>query len=192
MNYEMGGTILRKTVKEKALGVTMNPNMKVSEQCRIAASNGNQVLGMIRRNITYKEQSLIIPLYKAIVRPHLEYCIQANYANSLSLSLSTIQTRTEYRSFQAPIFLIIISNLFISEGGILKLLKGFDISKASGPDQIPNKVLRELAIHLAPVHTSLFNQSLSSEILPSGRPPKLRQCSKKATAVWLDTTASYP
>ena len=51
----------------------MNANMKVSEQCRIAASKGNQVLGMIRRNITYKEKSLIIPLYKAIVRPHLEY-----------------------------------------------------------------------------------------------------------------------
>ena len=77
MNYEMGGTILCKTVKEKDLGVTMNANMKVSEQCRIAASKGNQVLGMIRRNITYKEKSLIIPLYKAIVRPHLEYCIQA-------------------------------------------------------------------------------------------------------------------
>ena len=35
------------------------------------------VLGMIRRNITYKEKSLIVPLYKAIVRPHLEYYIQA-------------------------------------------------------------------------------------------------------------------
>ena len=30
-------------------------NMKVSEQCRIAASKGNQILGMIWRNITYKE-----------------------------------------------------------------------------------------------------------------------------------------
>ena len=76
-NYEMGRTILRKTVKKRDLGVTMNANMKVSEQCRIAASKGNQVLGMIRRNITYKEKSLIVPLYKAIVRPHLEYCIQA-------------------------------------------------------------------------------------------------------------------
>ena len=56
MNYEMGGT-----VKEKDLGVTMNADMKVSEQCRIAASKGNQVLGMIRRNITYKEKSLIVP-----------------------------------------------------------------------------------------------------------------------------------
>ena len=51
--------------------------MKVSEQCRIAASKGNQVLGMLRRNITYKENSLIVLLYKAIVRPHLEYFIQA-------------------------------------------------------------------------------------------------------------------
>ena len=56
MNYEMGGTILSKTVKEKVLGVTMNAKMKLSEQCRIAASMGNQVLGMIRRNITYKKK----------------------------------------------------------------------------------------------------------------------------------------
>ena len=62
MDNEMGGTILSKTVKEKDLGVTMNANMKVSEQCRIAASKGNQVLGMIRRNITNKEKSLIVSL----------------------------------------------------------------------------------------------------------------------------------
>ena len=57
--HEMGGTILSTTVKEKDLGVTMDANMKVSEQCRIAASKANQVLGMIRRNITYKEKSLL-------------------------------------------------------------------------------------------------------------------------------------
>ena len=51
-DYEMGGTILTNTVKEKGLGVSMNANMKVSEQCRIAASKGNQILGMIRRIIT--------------------------------------------------------------------------------------------------------------------------------------------
>ena len=55
----------------------MNANMNVSEQCMIAASKGKQVLGMIRRNITYKDKCLIVPLHKAIVRPHLEYCIQA-------------------------------------------------------------------------------------------------------------------
>ena len=29
MNYEMGGTIIRKSVKENDLGVLMNANMKV-------------------------------------------------------------------------------------------------------------------------------------------------------------------
>ena len=36
MNYEMEGTTLCKTVKEKYLGVSMHA--KVSEQCRIVAS----------------------------------------------------------------------------------------------------------------------------------------------------------
>ena len=65
----MGDTVLNTTIKEK--------DLKVSEQCAIAAAKGNQILGLIRRNIVYKEKELIIPLYKTIVRPHLEYCIQA-------------------------------------------------------------------------------------------------------------------
>ena len=51
--------------------------MKVSEQCGIAASKGNHILGLIRRNIAHKDKKLIIPLYKAIVMPHLEYYTQA-------------------------------------------------------------------------------------------------------------------
>ena len=95
MNYEIGGTILCKNVKEKDFGVTINANMKVSEQCRIAAK-GNPILGMIRRNITYKEKGLIVPLYKAIVRPHLEYCIQAwipNLRKGIDM-LDKVQRRT--------------------------------------------------------------------------------------------------
>ncbi len=68
MNYEMAGTILSKTVKEKYLGVTINANIKVPEQCRIAESKGNQVLGMIRRNITYKDNSLIVHLFEVCER----------------------------------------------------------------------------------------------------------------------------
>ena len=75
--YKMGDAVLGRTTQEKDLGVTFNADMKVSEQCGIAASKGNQILGLIRRTITNKEKHLIVPLYKAIVRPHLEYCIQA-------------------------------------------------------------------------------------------------------------------
>ena len=62
VNYRMGDTVLGTTVKEKDLGVTISADMKVSEQCGIAASKGNQILGFIRRNITYKGKKLIIPL----------------------------------------------------------------------------------------------------------------------------------
>ena len=77
VNYKMGDTVLGTTVKEKDLGVTISADMKVSEQCGITASKGNQILGLIRRNITYKDKKLIIPLYQAIFRPRLEYCIRA-------------------------------------------------------------------------------------------------------------------
>ena len=75
--YKMQDDVLSRTTQEKDLGVTFSSDMKVSEQCWIADSKGNQILGLIRRSITYKEKQLIVPLYKAIVRPHLEYCIQA-------------------------------------------------------------------------------------------------------------------
>ena len=75
--YTMGDTVLNTTVKEKDLGLTISADKKVSEHCAIAAAKGNQILGLIRRNIVYKEKELIIPLYKTIVKPHLQYCIQA-------------------------------------------------------------------------------------------------------------------
>ena len=75
--YKMGDAVLGRTTQEKDLGVTFSADMKVSEQCGIAASKGNQILGLIRITFTYKEKLLIVPLYKAIVRLHLEYCIQA-------------------------------------------------------------------------------------------------------------------
>ena len=54
--------------KEKDLGVTM----KVSEQCIMLASKGNQVLGMICIKITHRENSLIVPLYNAILRKYID------------------------------------------------------------------------------------------------------------------------
>ena len=59
INYNIGYIVLGlgTTVKEKDLGITINADMKVSEQCGIAASKDNQILGLIRRNITFKEKS---------------------------------------------------------------------------------------------------------------------------------------
>ena len=74
--YKMGDAVLGRTTQGEDLGVTFSADMKVSEQCGIAASKGNQIIGLIRRTIRYKEIQLIVPLYNYnVVRPHLEYCI---------------------------------------------------------------------------------------------------------------------
>ena len=46
--YKMGDAVLGRTTQENILGVTFSADMKVSEQCGIAASKGNQILGLIR------------------------------------------------------------------------------------------------------------------------------------------------
>ena len=65
----MGDTVLGITVKEKDLGITISADMKVSKQCGIAASKGDQILGLIGRNNT-QGKKLIISLYKTIVKPY--------------------------------------------------------------------------------------------------------------------------
>ena len=63
---------IRHKCKRKDLGDTVSVDMTVSEQCAIAASKDNPILGLITGNM---EKTLIISLYKAIVRPYLQYCI---------------------------------------------------------------------------------------------------------------------
>ena len=56
INYNMGDTVLGTIAKEKDLGMTISTEMTVSEQCGIAASKGNTIIGLIRRNTAYKEK----------------------------------------------------------------------------------------------------------------------------------------
>ena len=75
VDYKMGNAILRKSENERDLGVLVSSNGKFSEQCVLAAKKANAVLGMIKRNIKFKSMEVIKCLYKALVRPKLEYCV---------------------------------------------------------------------------------------------------------------------
>ena len=55
----------------------MQSDLKVDKQCSKAANEANKRLGMINRNFKCKAREVILPLYKSIVRPHLDYCGQA-------------------------------------------------------------------------------------------------------------------
>ena len=59
-----------------------------------------------------------------------------------------------------------IPDLTVGVSGVRKLLYKLKPHKASGPDGLPNRVLKELSHELAPSLTALYNQSLSSHSLP--------------------------
>ena len=75
--YKMNEQKLAEITEEKDLGVIISNDLKVSKQCGKAASKGNQILGLIKRTIISRKKKVLLNLYKTLVRPHLEYCIQA-------------------------------------------------------------------------------------------------------------------
>jgi hypothetical protein len=75
--YRMGVNTLKKITQERDLGVLIDKSGKSAEQCALAVKKANGILGMIKRNIKFKSKNVIIKLYKSLVRPRLEYCVQA-------------------------------------------------------------------------------------------------------------------
>ena len=54
----------------------MSAYMKWERQCIEAVKKANKMLGLIKRYFQDKSKDTAIPLYKSLVRPHLEYCSQ--------------------------------------------------------------------------------------------------------------------
>ena len=75
--YMLGNKRLRQSKMEKDLGIIVDSSCKFSEQCNEAIKHANSTLGMIKRSITCKSKNIIVKLYKALVRPKLEFCVQA-------------------------------------------------------------------------------------------------------------------
>jgi len=74
-DYYMNNQKLGVVNEEKDLGVLITDDLKPSSQCRQAYGKASRVLGMISRTISYKTPTVLLKLYKTLVRPHLEYCI---------------------------------------------------------------------------------------------------------------------
>ncbi|GAB0198409.1 cAMP-dependent protein kinase inhibitor alpha [Grus japonensis] len=75
-NYRLGGEWMESSPEEKEFRVLVDEKLNMSRQCVLAVQKANRVLGCIKSSVTSRSREGILPLCSALVRPHLEYCVQ--------------------------------------------------------------------------------------------------------------------
>ena len=101
--YYMNGVELSVTEVERDLAVWTDSTLKPSLQCSKAATNANRLLGMILKSFHYRTKQSLVPLYKSLVRPKMEFAVAAwnPFYDKDIACLEKVQRRL-IRSLQRP------------------------------------------------------------------------------------------
>ena len=72
-NYSLVGSAITSVDQETDLGVVITADLKSSTQSKAAEQKAQKILGYIKRVFRYRNKQTVLALYRALVRPLLEY-----------------------------------------------------------------------------------------------------------------------